>query len=115
MARSVLLQIARDSIEEVLQARRIIDAKMLRSEHPLLQEHFPLTCTLYLKNEVRGFYSCDASLSLIEALQVVPKRAAFESEGFAPLGALEYLHCEIELTVESAEGKISERDKALII
>ena len=115
MARSVLLQIARDSIEEVLQAKRIIDVESLSHAHSLLQEHFPLSCTLYLENEVRGFYSCDASMSLIEALQVVPKRAAFESENFAPLGVLEYLRCELELTLETDEGTISEKDKALVI
>ena len=54
MSRSVLLQLARDSIQEVLEAQRTIDRESILNEHPLLKEKIATTINLYIKNELRG-------------------------------------------------------------
>ena len=63
MARSVLLQLARDSIEEVFQAKRKIDKKLLVKEHPLLKQNIDASVTIYLKDKTRGFCSSENSSS----------------------------------------------------
>jgi len=46
MARSVLLQLARDSIQEVLEASRSIDKQALLRQHPLLNEVISTTLNI---------------------------------------------------------------------
>ena len=46
MSRSVLIQLARDSIQEVLEAKRTIDKATLLSKHPLLNEKIAATVNI---------------------------------------------------------------------
>ena len=115
MSRSVLLQLARDSIEEVLQAQRSIDKEALLKMHPLLQEPIPIALNLYIDEELKGSYSVQQSkTSLLENIIIGAKKAAFEDRSRGVLTTSEYLHSEIELILMTPEGEMSERDKAIL-
>ena len=115
MSCSVLLQLARDSIQEVLEAKRSIQKEQLLSEHPLLGERIATTFNLYLDNELRGSSnSQSATKSLLEDIIHNAKKAAFEDPNFSPITTSEYLACEVELLLDTAEGIISQRDPAIL-
>jgi len=115
VSRSILLQLARDSIEEVLQAQTTIDKASLLKQHPLLNEKIPTTLNLFKEEELKGSYSSkNEKLSLINAIILAAKKAAFEDETSSILTTSEYLHCEIELILETPNGLISEKDPPII-
>ena len=115
MSRSVLIQLARDSIQEVLEARRTIDKKALVDEHPLLNEKITTTVNIYLKHELRGSSSSLSEVSsLIEEIIHHAKKSAFEDKNFTPLTTSEYLNCEVELLLTTSDGVISEKDPSII-
>jgi len=115
MSRSVLLQLARDSIEEVFHAKHSIDKKALLSEHPLLHEKIPTTVNLFINKELKGSYSLkNSALSLLDNIIICAKKAAFENEKKDILKTSEYLHCDIELLLQTSEGIISQTDPAII-
>jgi len=113
MSHSVLLQISRDSIHEVLEASRVINRESLLLQHPLLNEQIPITLNIYLEEELRGSFSTK-DYSLLDAIIYCAKKAAFEDKEQIPLTTSEYLSCEIELILTTKEGVISERDKAIL-
>jgi len=113
--RSVLLQLARDSIHEVFEAKRNIDKETLIKKHPLLNEKISTSVNIYLDDELRGSYSSeDTSKSLIEDIIYNSKKSAFEDKNFKPLTTSEYLSCEIELKLNTPDGVISEKDEAIL-
>jgi hypothetical protein len=115
MSRSVLLQLARDSIQEVLEAQRTIDKSALLNEHPLLNEKIATTVNIYLEDEIRGSYgSSKADKTLLEDIIFNAKKSAFEDKNFTPLTTSEYLSCEIELLLNTPDGVISEKDPAIL-
>ncbi len=115
MPRSILLQLARDSIVEVLQAQRSIDKPTLIKEHPLLSQKIQTRVNLYLDNELRGSsHSSTPSLSLIEDIIRNAKKSAFEDANFSPISTNEYLSCKIEVILETPEGIMSEKDDPII-
>lgn len=115
MSRSVLLQLARDSIAEVLEAQRTINIAALIEEHPLLTQKITTQVNLYLDNKLRGSASSDISnLSLIEDIIRNAKRSAFQDKNFTPISTSEYLSCEIELLLNTPDGIISEKDAPII-
>jgi len=115
MSRSVLLQLARDSITEVLEAQRTIDKATLLKEHPILNEKIPTTVNIYLDEELRGsFSSKDAKKTLLESIIYNAKKSAFEDTNFTPLTTSQYLSCEIELILNTADGIMSEKDSAIL-
>ena len=115
MSRSVLLQLARDSIEEVLQAERTIDKKQLLEAHPLLQESIGISLNLYIDKELKGTYSTQTQEnSLLENIIIGAKKAAFEDKSRGVLTTSEYLHSEIELVIKTPDGEMSESDPAII-
>jgi len=115
MSRSVLLQLARDSIQEVFEAQRTIDKLSLLTEHPLLNQKIATTVNIYLGSELRGsFSSTSVELSLLEDIIMNSKKSAFEDPNFTPLRTSEYLNCEIELLLNTPDGIISEKDPAII-
>ncbi|MEA1956544.1 MAG: AMMECR1 domain-containing protein [Campylobacterota bacterium] len=114
-SRSILLQLVRDSIHEVYEAKRTIDKKNLIEEHPLLNEKIATTVNIYIDNELRGSSSSnDSSKSLIEDIIYNAKKSAFENKKFMPLTTSEYLSCEIELKLNTPDGVISEKDPAIL-
>jgi hypothetical protein len=54
MSQSVLLTIARASIEEVLQGHNSINRSELLEQYPILREPMATQITLYLGNKIRG-------------------------------------------------------------
>lgn len=115
MSRSVLLQLARDSIQEVLELQRTIDKATLLNEHPLLNEKITTTLNIYLDNELRGTSSStSAQKTLLEDIIYNAKVAAFEDKNFTPLTTSEYLSCEIELILNTPDGVMSEKDEPIL-
>ena len=113
--RSVLLQLARDSIEEVLKAQNSISKNSLLEEHPLLTQLIPTTINLYINNELRGSSKSKTQpSSLIDEIILNAKKAAFEDSSFLALSTSEYLSCEIEIILETPDGIISEKDPAIL-
>lgn len=115
MSRSVLLQLARDSIEEVFHAQLSIDKSALLKQHPLLNEKIQTTINLYIDKELKGSYTAqDKDASLLNNIIISAKKAAFEDRTKNVLSTSEYLHCNIELLLNTPEGQISEIDSAII-
>ncbi|MCK4974334.1 MAG: AMMECR1 domain-containing protein [Sulfurimonas sp.] len=115
MSRSVLLQLARDSIQEVLEANRTIDKQALTDEHPLLNEKIATTVNIYIDSKLRGSSKTEIpSFSLLEDIIKNAKISAFEDKNFTPISTSEYLNCEIELVLLTADGPISEKDPAIL-
>lgn len=115
MSRSVLLQLARDSIHEVLQAKRKIDKTALLKEHPLLNQIIKSNVTLYLDGEKRGFFeSKEASKTLLEDIIYNAKKAAFNNDDFPPITILEYMRCELGITLDTPEGVMSQKDLSIL-
>ena len=113
MARSVLLQIARDAIEEVIQLQQKIDKNTLLKKYILLKKPVITTVKIYLNNELRGMYKDANNNSLLEAIINAARKAAFEDTNFTPLLISQYLRCEIEIILETDEGEIREKDSPL--
>ncbi|MEA2100405.1 MAG: AMMECR1 domain-containing protein [Campylobacterota bacterium] len=115
MSRSVLLQLARDSIAEVLQAQRTINKNSLLEEHPLLNEKIPTTINLYIDNELRGSaQTLESSESLLYSIIKNAKKSAFEDKNFKPISTSEYLDCEVEILLATPDGIISEKDPSIL-
>ena len=115
MSQSVLLTIARASIEEVLQGQNSINRIELIEQYPLLSEPIATQITLYLGNKVRGISkSKRAERSLLEDIIYNAKAAAFQDENFDPLVTSEYLHATIRLTVYSLEGELSHQSEPIL-
>lgn len=107
MSQSILLALARDSIKEVLEAKRIIDIDALIEQHPVLSQHVATFVTLSINSELRG---CIGSLTpnsrLIDDIIHNAKAAAFEDPLFNPVSTSEYLHCSIEVSILTPAVKI---------
>jgi len=100
MSQSLLLEVARQSITEVLEASRHIDVERLKEEHPILNEKMATAVTLYLDNEVRAHYcSLHPKKSLLDDLIHTAKVAAFESDIYPPISTSQYLHVSIQVSI----------------
>jgi len=100
MARSVLLQLARDSIEEVLQSEKSIDREQLIADYPALAEKVATFVTLTIGGELRGCIgSLEAQRPLIDDIVINAKSAAFQDPRFPPVTTSEYLHAAIEVSL----------------
>jgi|GEM_PF-476142 len=115
MSRSVLLQLARDSIEEVLEAKRKINKQELLKKYPLLAQEIATEIKIYTNDTLRGSYKTKSpQKSLLEDIIFNAKKAAFEDTAFTPMSTSEYLTSEIELILDAPEGKISHKDPSLL-
>lgn len=115
MSRSVLLQLARDSIQEVLEAKRTIQTEQLLELHPLLAQKVKTKINLYLHNKLRGSCTLEQSeKTLLDAIVYGAKKAAFEDPNFSPITTSEYLACELELLLDTPEGIISQKDSSIL-
>ncbi len=108
MSQSILLTLARDSIKEVLEAKRLIDVNTLIQEHPVLSEKMATFVTLSINDELRG---CIGSLipndRLIDDIICNAKAAAFEDPRFPPISTSEYLHAVIEVSILTSPVEIA--------
>ncbi len=114
MSRSILLQITRDSIEEVFQAEHKIDKPTLLHEQPLLNEAVAVTINIYINEELQGSYTTAKSTnnSLLNNIIIGAKKAAFEDR--KTLTTTKYLHSKIELILHTLDGDMSETDPAIL-
>lgn len=115
MSQSVLLNIARESIQEVLQAEESINRSELLENYPILGELVATEVTLYLKGKARGTSRSNTpEHSLLEDIILNAKRAAFQDPNFIPISTSEYLHTSIELILYTADGPISHADESIL-
>ena len=114
MGRSVLLDLVRDSILEVYQARRLIDKEALLAKHPILQTPINCSVVVYIDGEAKNSYRSNTNEALIENIIISAKKALFEDPNHPPVSASKYLHVEIELTLHSEDGDMTQRDGAII-
>jgi len=113
MSRSVLLQLARDSIQEVFQAKKTINIPSLLKEHPLLLEKIDIIINIYRENELKSSYAITQQKnSLANNIIIGAKKVAFENGEI--LTTSEYLHSEIELILHTPEGDIRQKDNAIL-
>ena len=99
MTRSPLLQIVRDSIEEVIEARRIIKREELLQKYPVLEQNIASVITLQVEDELREARSDEALKPLIDDIIYNAKIAAFENIKFPPITTAQYMHCSISLSL----------------
>lgn len=115
MSQSVLLTIARASIEEVLQAESTINRTELLENYPVLSQPIECEITLYLDNKLRGSARTEKlERSLLEEIIRNAKMAAFQDENFDPLVTSEYLHTTIKLTLFTADGELSHQSDPIL-
>lgn len=115
MPRSVLLQLARDSIQEVLEAKRTINKAALLRKHPLLNQMIATTVNIYIDNKLRGSSKTKIpSFTLLEDIIRNAKISAFEDKSFTPISTSEYLSCEVEILLTTPDGVISEKDPSIL-
>jgi AMMECR1 domain-containing protein len=115
MSQSVLLTIARASIEEVLKAENSINRTELLESYPLLAQPMECAITLYLDNKLRGSARTETlEHSLLEEIIRNAKIAAFQDENFDPLVTSEYLHTTIKLTLFTADGELSHQSEPIL-
>ena len=115
MSQSALLNIARESIQEVLQAEESIKRSELLENYPILGEVVATEVTLYLNGKARGTSRSNTpEHSLLEDIILNAKRAAFQDPDFIPVSTSEYLHTSIELILFTADGPISHRDDPIL-
>ena len=114
MSDSVLLKIVRDSMLEVYQTRRIIDKASLLQTYPILETPLNCSVTVYIEEKPKNTYTTDTNETLLENIIIAAKKAAFEDKNHTPLSSSKYLSCEIELTLHTQEGDISEKDSPII-
>jgi hypothetical protein len=105
MEKSVILQLAYDSIDEVFQTKNIINKKELLKQHPLLNEIIPTKIIIYVNTEKRGSYTNNKKL--IDNIIEGAKKVAFENDN--PMKISEYKNCEIEITLETPEGVLTQK------
>jgi uncharacterized protein len=115
MSQSVLLTIARASIEEVLQGQNSINRAELLEQYPILHQPMATQITLYLGSKIRGVSKSRTSeRSLLEDIIYNAKVAAFQDENFDPLVTSEYLHATIQLTLYSPDGELSHQSEPIL-
>jgi hypothetical protein len=105
MKRPLLLELAYRSIEEVLQIQQKTNKEELTQQYPQLNVKLPTFIRIYLENEmIKEIYKDGL---LIENIIDGAKELAF-LQG-KPLLLREYLACEIEIEIDTPEGKLTHR------
>jgi len=107
MSRSILIELAFDSIKEILQTKELIDKDTLLHTYPLLKEQVPIELNIYVANKLHGSYKAHAKKTLLEDIILGSKIAAFEAN--KPLKIREFLQTEIEIILQTPGGVISHR------
>ena len=105
MKHPLLLQLAYDSIEEVIQAKQKIDRAALLQKYPQLQESLATTLRIYHHNECIKELKKDGVL-LNNIIDGAKELAFIQGK---PLLLREYLSSEIEIEIETPEGKLTHR------
>lgn len=106
---SLILDLARESILEVMQSKNRIDKEALLKENPILHEILPVRVNIYHDDTL--FSSCTAdNLPLIDAIITCSKKAAFgNKEKLLLINA--FFEDEIEVVLHTDDGELSHREK----
>ena len=113
MAESVLLKLARESIEEVLEAQNTIDRDALVAQYPALEQNVATFVTLTINGELRGCIgSLVAHRPLVDDIIYNAKAAAFQDPRFSPMTTSEYLHAAVEVSLLTAPVELEYSDVA---
>ncbi len=113
MSQSVLLELARESIQEVLEAENTIDREALLEQYPVLGQKMATFVTLTIDGELRGCIgSLVAQRPLIDDIIHNAKAAAFQDPRFTPLTTSEYLHCVVEVSLLTEPEEVDYGDVA---
>ena len=100
MSNSILLQIARDAIEEELYNKSKIDRVDLEASYDFLNDQRACFVTLKLEGRLRGCIgSLVAKRKLIDDIIVNAQNAAFRDFRFQPLSKKEFEKVEIEISL----------------
>ena len=100
MSQSVLLTLARESIQEVLEAEQTIDRRKLLEQYPVLGQKMATFVTLTIDGQLRGCIgSLEAHRPLIDDIIHNAKAAAFQDPRFSPMTTSEYLHAKVEVSL----------------
>lgn len=111
MAQSVLLKLARESIEEVLEAQNTIDRDALVAEYPVLEQKMATFVTLTIDGDLRGCIgSLVAHRPLVDDIIHNAKAAAFQDPRFSPMTTSEYLHASVEVSLLTAPESVTYSD-----
>jgi AmmeMemoRadiSam system protein A len=113
VSQSVLLKLARESIQEVLEAQNTIDRDVLLEQYPVLGQKMATFVTLTIGGELRGCIgSLVAQRPLIDDIIHNAKAAAFQDPRFTPVTTSEYLHCMVEISLLTAPEEVEYSDIA---
>jgi len=107
MSRSFLIDLAYNSIKEILQARKLIDEDAILKEYPLLSQHIAMSLKIFVGEKLHGSYRDKATKTLLQNIMLGAKIAAFEDN--EPLKVSEFLKVQIEISLHTPEGVISHR------
>jgi len=112
MNKKILLKIARKSILEEFENKRLIDREKLITEYPFLSEERATFVTLKIDNQLRG---CIGSIlprkPLIDDVVYNAKQAAFADPRFSPLTFEEYKKIHIEISILTIPQLLEYEDK----
>ena len=72
------------------------------------------TVSIYLDEKPFSSFRSGDDRALLENIILAAKKAAFETDKEHILTSTQYLHAEVELTLHTADGDISERDKPIV-
>jgi uncharacterized protein len=112
---SVLLKLARESIEEVLEAETTIDRDALLEQYPALEQPVATFVTLTIGGELRGCIgSLTAHRPLIDDIIHNAKAAAFQDPRFSPLTTSEYLRTTVEVSLLTPPEAVEYADAAAL-
>lgn len=108
MSQSLLLNIARESITEVLESQSTINKQALYQDYPVLKEHIASFINIYFNDELRGSMgSILPTRPLLDDIIYNAKSAAFQDTRFTPLKTSEYLQSSLELSLLTQAKELS--------
>ena len=108
----ILLKIARASILEEFEGKKLINKKELIKEYPFLSEKRATFVTLKIDGNLRGCIgSILPRMSLIDDVIYNAKQAAFHDPRFEPLTPSEYEQIKIEVSILTIPERLEYEDE----
>ena len=112
MDKKILLKIARASILEEFEGKKLINKEELIKEYPFLAEERATFVTLKIDGNLRGCIgSILPRMSLIDDVIYNAKQAAFNDPRFPPLSPEEYEKISIEVSILTIPQKMEYEDE----
>ena len=110
--KEILLKIARASILEEFEGKKLINKNELIKEHPFLAQERATFVTLKIDGNLRGCIgSILPRMALIDDVIYNAKQAAFNDPRFSPLTPSEYEKIHIEVSILTIPKKLEYEDE----